>query len=120
MVESMLSVRSVVNALIRHSRRRRGMLSEGGLLGIGRTRKFYGHMSDLGLRYGEEFRPIRELSAGAGQSAGKVSLSERIAHRAGRVSIASRPFRRCIANLFRGSGDRRRSQDAAEVARALR
>ena len=28
---------------------------------------FYRHMSDLGLRYGEEFRPIRELSAGGGQ-----------------------------------------------------
>ena len=28
---------------------------------------FYRHMSDLGLRYGEEFRPIRELSAGAGR-----------------------------------------------------
>ena len=26
---------------------------------------FYRYMSDLGLRYGEEFRPIRELSAGA-------------------------------------------------------
>ena len=28
---------------------------------------FYRHMSDLGLRYGEEFRPIRELFAGVGQ-----------------------------------------------------
>jgi len=27
---------------------------------------FYEHMNDLGLRYGEEFRPIRELSAGRG------------------------------------------------------
>ena len=40
---------------------------------------FYRYMSDLGLRYGEEFRPIRELSAGAGQSAGRVALSEAIA-----------------------------------------
>ncbi|MGI8604885.1 MAG: SDR family NAD(P)-dependent oxidoreductase [Verrucomicrobiales bacterium] len=48
---------------------------------------FYGHMSDLGLRYGEEFRPIRELSAGAGRSAGKVSLSEAIAHRAGEYPL---------------------------------
>ena len=44
-------------------------------------------MSDLGLRYGEEFRPIRELSAGAGRSAGKVSLSDGIAHRAGEYQL---------------------------------
>jgi acyl transferase domain-containing protein/NADPH:quinone reductase-like Zn-dependent oxidoreductase/SAM-dependent methyltransferase/acyl carrier protein/short-subunit dehydrogenase len=43
---------------------------------------FYEHMSDMGLRYGEEFRPIRELSAGDGRSAGKVTLSDAIAHRA--------------------------------------
>ena len=43
---------------------------------------FYRHMSDLGLRYGEEFQPIRELAAGAGHSAGRVSLSEAIAPRA--------------------------------------
>lgn len=42
---------------------------------------FYEHMSDMGLRYGDEFRPIRELSAGEGRSSGKVSLSEAIAHR---------------------------------------
>ncbi len=42
---------------------------------------FYGHMSDLGLNYGEEFRPIRELSAGAGRSTGKVSLSDAIVQR---------------------------------------
>ncbi|MFN0127637.1 MAG: beta-ketoacyl synthase N-terminal-like domain-containing protein, partial [Verrucomicrobiales bacterium] len=39
--------------------------------GIG---QFYGHMSDLGLRYGEEFRAVRELFAGGGESAGRVSL----------------------------------------------
>ena len=49
--------------------------------------EFYGHMGDLGLRYGEEFRPIRELSAGAGRSAGKVSLSDGIAHRAGEYQL---------------------------------
>lgn len=48
---------------------------------------FYGHMSDMGLRYGDEFRPIRELSAAAGQSAGRVSLSETIAHRAGEYPL---------------------------------
>ena len=48
---------------------------------------FYRHMSDLGLRYGEEFRPIRELFAGVGQSAGRVSLSEAIAARAGEYAL---------------------------------
>ena len=48
---------------------------------------FYGHMADMGLRYGEEFRPIRELSAGAGKSAGRVSLSGTIAHRAGEYPL---------------------------------
>jgi acyl transferase domain-containing protein/SAM-dependent methyltransferase len=43
---------------------------------------FYRHMDDMGLRYGEEFRPIRELSAGNGESAGRVSLSEAIVRRA--------------------------------------
>jgi acyl transferase domain-containing protein/NADPH:quinone reductase-like Zn-dependent oxidoreductase/SAM-dependent methyltransferase/acyl carrier protein/short-subunit dehydrogenase len=43
---------------------------------------FYRHMSEMGLRYGEEFRPIRELSAGNGESAGRVTLSEAIIHRA--------------------------------------
>ena len=42
---------------------------------------FYLRMSDMGLRYGEEFRPIRELSAGNGRSAGRVVLSEAIANR---------------------------------------
>ena len=48
---------------------------------------FYEHMSDLGLRYGEEFRPIRELSAAAGKSSGRVSLSDAIAHRAGEYPL---------------------------------
>ena len=43
---------------------------------------FYRYMSDLGLRYGDEFRPIRELAAGGGQSAGRVALSEAISGRA--------------------------------------
>ena len=48
---------------------------------------FYRYMSDLGLRYGDEFRPIRELAAGAGKSSGKVSLSETIAQRAGEYPL---------------------------------
>jgi acyl transferase domain-containing protein/NADPH:quinone reductase-like Zn-dependent oxidoreductase/SAM-dependent methyltransferase/acyl carrier protein len=48
---------------------------------------FYQHMSDLGLRYGDEFRPVRELWAAGGKAAGKVSLSENIAHRAGEYCL---------------------------------
>ena len=48
---------------------------------------FYRHMSDLGLRYGEEFRPINELSAGDGQSAGRVSLSDALSSRAGEYAL---------------------------------
>ena len=48
---------------------------------------FYRHLSDLGLRYGDEFRPIRELSAGAGQSAGYVVLSEPVALRADEYAV---------------------------------
>jgi acyl transferase domain-containing protein/NADPH:quinone reductase-like Zn-dependent oxidoreductase/SAM-dependent methyltransferase len=43
---------------------------------------FYRYMSDLGLRYGEEFRAVRELSVGQGVSAGRVALSEATARRA--------------------------------------
>ena len=49
--------------------------------------QFYGYMSDLGLRYGDEFRPIRELSAGHGQSAGRVSLSPAIERRASEYAL---------------------------------
>ena len=48
---------------------------------------FYGHMSDLGLRYGDEFKPVRELAAGKGKSAGRVSLSENIAGRASEYAL---------------------------------
>ena len=48
---------------------------------------FYRYMSDLGLRYGDEFRPIRELAAGGGKSSGKVALSDAIAERAGEYPL---------------------------------
>jgi len=48
---------------------------------------FYRHMNDLGLRYGEEFRPVRELSAGAGQSTGRVALSDALSPRAGEYAL---------------------------------
>ena len=49
---------------------------------------FYQHMSDMGLRYGDEFRGDRELSASGGKSAGRVALSENIAGRAGEYGVA--------------------------------
>lgn len=49
--------------------------------------EFYGYMSDLGLRYGEEFRPIRELAVGAGRSEGRVTLSEASATRAAEYAL---------------------------------
>ena len=49
--------------------------------------QFYGHMSDLGLRYGDEFRAVRELFAGGGKSAGMVSLSKEISGRAGEYAL---------------------------------
>src|SRR2546423_1074568 len=48
---------------------------------------FYRYMSDLGLRYGDEFRSVRELSVGHGVSAGRVALSETTAKRAGEYPL---------------------------------
>jgi acyl transferase domain-containing protein/acyl carrier protein len=48
---------------------------------------FYRYMSDLGLRYGEEFRSVRQLSAAEGESAGYVTLSDAIAPRAGEYPL---------------------------------
>jgi acyl transferase domain-containing protein/NADPH:quinone reductase-like Zn-dependent oxidoreductase/SAM-dependent methyltransferase/acyl carrier protein len=48
---------------------------------------FYRYMSDLGLRYGEEFRAVRELSVGHGVSAGRVALSKTTAGRAGEYPL---------------------------------
>src|SRR4029077_10862105 len=45
------------------------------------------YMGDLGLRYGEEFRSVRELSAAEGESAGYVTLSDAIAPRAGEYPL---------------------------------
>ncbi|MDH4476670.1 MAG: SDR family NAD(P)-dependent oxidoreductase [Verrucomicrobiaceae bacterium] len=49
--------------------------------------QFYGHMSDLGLRYGEEFRAVRELAAGGGKSTGKVALTEATGKRAAEYAL---------------------------------
>jgi acyl transferase domain-containing protein/NADPH:quinone reductase-like Zn-dependent oxidoreductase/acyl carrier protein len=49
--------------------------------------EFYQHMNTMGLRYGHEFRPIRELSAHDGKSAGRVSLTDSVVRRAGEYSV---------------------------------
>jgi acyl transferase domain-containing protein len=51
------------------------------------VKDFYRYMTELGLPYGEEFRPIRELFAGNGESQGRIALSERIAGRASEYSL---------------------------------
>src|SRR3954463_4144586 len=48
---------------------------------------FYRYMNDLGLRYGEEFRAVRELSVGHGVSAGRVALGKTTAGRAGEYPL---------------------------------
>jgi len=48
---------------------------------------FYQHMSDLGLRYGDEFKGVRELAAGGGKAWGRVALSEASATRAGEYPL---------------------------------
>jgi acyl transferase domain-containing protein/NADPH:quinone reductase-like Zn-dependent oxidoreductase/SAM-dependent methyltransferase/acyl carrier protein len=48
---------------------------------------FYSRMSDKGLRYGHEFRPIRELAAGTGKSTGRVSLSDAVVGRVNEYSV---------------------------------
>jgi acyl transferase domain-containing protein/acyl carrier protein/ubiquinone/menaquinone biosynthesis C-methylase UbiE len=44
--------------------------------------EFYRYMNDLGLRYGEAFRSVRELSAAQGESKGLVELSDAVGTRA--------------------------------------
>lgn len=48
---------------------------------------FYSHMSDQGLRYGEEFLSLRQLAAGGGKSAGRVSLAETSAKRTAEYAL---------------------------------
>ena len=48
---------------------------------------FYSHMSDMGLKYGGEFRAVRELYAKPGESSGRVRLSESAAKRAGEYAL---------------------------------
>ena len=77
---------------------------------------FYRHMSDLGLPYGEEFRPIRELSAGGGQSAGPGGFVGCYRSARRRICPASSSLRRSAPGFLRRRGDGRRSPDANEIA----
>jgi acyl transferase domain-containing protein/NADPH:quinone reductase-like Zn-dependent oxidoreductase/SAM-dependent methyltransferase/acyl carrier protein len=43
--------------------------------------RFYDHLTELGLRYGEHFQSVRELFTGARRSAGKVAICGQIADR---------------------------------------
>ena len=81
---------------------------------------FYGHMSDLGLRYGDEFKPVRELAAGSGKSAGRVSLSENDRQPRRGIRAASGADGRCAARVLRRCQDRRRPQGEDETAGAFR
>ncbi len=56
-------------------------LGERGLV-EGDVEAFYQHMTDLGLRYGPEFRGVQALAARDGISAGQVKLTEQSAARA--------------------------------------
>ena len=80
---------------------------------------FYRHMSDLGLRYGEEFRPIRELVAGAGRSAGRVALSDVIARRAGEYALHPVLFDGAL-QVFSAGAATVKSAGADETAGAFR
>lgn len=57
-----------------------------GLIDISRD-EFYGHMSDMGLRYGDEFKGLREIAAGGGNAAGRVALSPEIEGRAAEFRV---------------------------------
>ena len=45
------------------------------------TEDFYDYMSGLGLNYGPQFRAAKELSAGGGESSGRVELTKAAAER---------------------------------------
>jgi acyl transferase domain-containing protein/NADPH:quinone reductase-like Zn-dependent oxidoreductase/SAM-dependent methyltransferase/acyl carrier protein len=62
-------------------------VEQDGVLDSVETGDFYDYMSGMGLRYGPEFRAVRELSAAGGESAGLVSLSERSSQRAAEYAL---------------------------------
>ena len=81
---------------------------------------FYRHMSDLGLRYGEEFRPIREFSAGGRPLRGASRFVGRDRAARERICAASGAFRWRAAGVLRRGRDSRGSPGADETAGAFR
>ena len=77
-------------------------------------------MSDLGLRYGEEFRPIRELSAGGGQVGWASGVVGCDCAARGRICAASGALRRSAPGVLCRRGDGRGSASADEAAGAFR
>ncbi|MCF6312710.1 MAG: SDR family NAD(P)-dependent oxidoreductase [Verrucomicrobiales bacterium] len=49
--------------------------------------EFYEYMANLGLRYGDEFKPVKELNASGGKSSGVVKLTEASAKRVGEYAL---------------------------------
>ncbi len=49
--------------------------------------EFYEYMANLGLRYGDEFKPVKELNASNGKSSGVVKMSEASAKRVGEYAL---------------------------------
>ena len=84
------------------------------------VKDFYRHMSDLGLRYGEEFRPIRELSAGSRSVDGTGRFVGRPFAAGRRICAASGALRRRASSVLRGRCNGRGSSGANEVAGPLR
>ncbi len=76
---------------------------------------FYRHMSDMGLRYGGEFRPIRELATGNGVSAGRVSLSEAISNRGKEYSLHPVLFDGALQIFSAGAATMERRKDRLKL-----
>ena len=71
---------------------------------------FYRYMSDLGLRYGEEFRPFANSAAGGGKSAGRVALSEAVAIARGEYPLHPVLLDGALHVFSAGARNRRRSR----------
>ena len=81
---------------------------------------FYRYMSDLGLRYGEEFRSVRQLAAADGESAGRVVLSDNISPRAGEYPLHPVLLDGALHIFSAGRSTVEDARLAVEAARAIR
>ena len=81
---------------------------------------FYRYMSDLGLRYGEEFRSVRELSAPkVVNRPGGWRFLNRLRPRAGEYPLHPGAARWRVARVFRRSLDGRSARLAAQIAGSI-